>query len=229
MDEENFPNIFDESKGYYQPPRQKKLERSNSDIIVSGLCAGIAGYLKTEPAYVRLLALLSLLFGLWGPAAYIIASYLIPASQSDVDLSDEESKQQRKVNFRTVVSGVMLLSGFYFGFVRFGFFSSERIFILPNEFMFPFIAIVIGVYYLVIKETDFQENENTVNSFYRSRKDRRFLGVCGGFAQYIDVESTTVRILFVVLSLLTLGLFALIYFLFALLSKMEKPDVETQQ
>ena len=230
MDEHNFPNIFDEPQGnFQQPPRQNKIERSHSNVIVSGLCAGIAGYAKIEPAYIRLFAVLSMLFGLWGPAAYIIASYLIPAAQADTILPDAELKQQRKENFRTVLAGIMMLGGFYLGFVRLGYFSSGRVFILPNGFMFPFIAIVIGVYYIIIKEEYNNDLEIAAVKFLRSRKDRRFLGVCGGIAEYLDVETTTVRILFVLITMLTLGLFAIIYFLFALLTKLEEVKVETQQ
>lgn len=36
---------------------------------------------------------------------------------------------------------------------------------------------------------------------YRSRADRRIAGVCGGIAEYLAIDPTIVRILWVVLSL----------------------------
>ncbi len=34
---------------------------------------------------------------------------------------------------------------------------------------------------------------------YRSRTDRKLVGVCGGLGQYFDIDSTIVRIVFVAL------------------------------
>jgi phage shock protein PspC (stress-responsive transcriptional regulator) len=37
---------------------------------------------------------------------------------------------------------------------------------------------------------------------YRSRTDRKLAGVCGGLAQYSNIDATLIRVLFVVLALL---------------------------
>jgi len=47
-----------------------------------------------------------------------------------------------------------------------------------------------------------QELNDIPKKLYRSRDDRMLSGVCGGFAAYLNVDSTIVRILWVVLSLL---------------------------
>ncbi|MBO4499379.1 MAG: PspC domain-containing protein [Bacteroidaceae bacterium] len=36
---------------------------------------------------------------------------------------------------------------------------------------------------------------------YRSRSNRKLLGVCGGLADYFDMDSTVVRLIFVLLAL----------------------------
>lgn len=38
---------------------------------------------------------------------------------------------------------------------------------------------------------------------YRSHKDKKIAGVCGGVAEYLDVDSTIIRLLFLVFALLT--------------------------
>jgi phage shock protein PspC (stress-responsive transcriptional regulator) len=49
---------------------------------------------------------------------------------------------------------------------------------------------------------------------YRSRSERMITGVCGGLAEYFDIDPTVVRLLFVVASLLGgPGLLAYIIFL----------------
>jgi len=37
---------------------------------------------------------------------------------------------------------------------------------------------------------------------YRSRTDRKIAGVCGGLAQYLNVDPTVVRIIFLILLLI---------------------------
>ena len=40
-----------------------------------------------------------------------------------------------------------------------------------------------------------------VKKLYRSREDRMFGGVCGGLGEYLAIDSTLIRILFIVLAL----------------------------
>jgi phage shock protein C len=37
---------------------------------------------------------------------------------------------------------------------------------------------------------------------YRSKSDRKLAGVCGGLAQYFNVDATLIRVLFVLLAVL---------------------------
>ncbi len=59
---------------------KKKLTRSKKDRLLAGVCAGIAKYLNTDPALIRLIwVLFTLLTGiLTGIIAYIIAAIIIP-------------------------------------------------------------------------------------------------------------------------------------------------------
>jgi phage shock protein C len=43
---------------------------------------------------------------------------------------------------------------------------------------------------------------DTTRKLYRSRTDRKLAGVCGGLAQYLNVDATAIRVLIVVLSVL---------------------------
>lgn len=46
-----------------------------------------------------------------------------------------------------------------------------------------------------------------VKKLYRSRSDRKIAGVCGGIAQYFDIDPTLVRLLFIVGLLAVAGTF----------------------
>ncbi len=46
---------------------------------------------------------------------------------------------------------------------------------------------------------------------YRSKKDRKLCGVCGGIAEYFNVDPTMVRLLWLLLTLISFGKAIIIY------------------
>ena len=45
------------------------------------------------------------------------------------------------------------------------------------------------------------------NKLYRSRKDRMILGVCGGLGKFFGIDSTIIRIVFVLLAFTGFGIY----------------------
>jgi phage shock protein C len=43
---------------------------------------------------------------------------------------------------------------------------------------------------------------DSTRKLYRSKTDRKVAGVCGGLAQYFNIDATLIRVLFVVLAIL---------------------------
>lgn len=58
---------------------------------------------------------------------------------------------------------------------------------------------------------------------YRSRDERMLTGVCGGIAEYLDVDPTVVRVAFVVATLLTWPMAILLYLALAFIMP-ERPE-----
>ena len=50
---------------------------------------------------------------------------------------------------------------------------------------------------------------------YRSRKNKMLCGVCGGLGEYLGINPTVVRLLVVLLSLSSVGMGVIIYFVAA--------------
>ena len=50
---------------------------------------------------------------------------------------------------------------------------------------------------------------------YRSRKNKKRCGVCGGLGEYLGIDPTVVRLLVVLLSLSSVGMGVIIYFVAA--------------
>jgi phage shock protein C len=231
MDEQNFPNIFEEYHNGSQKNfrGQKRLEKSKTNVIVAGVCAGIAKYFKVDTALVRLLSVLLLLFGVWVIAAYFIAAFIMPQEYVFSELTDEEKRIQKKENYKTVTGSLLMLSGMYLLLNSLGFVLFKIPFLPSGRYMFPFVSIVAGAYFISLKEEKLHVlKEMFPDDFLRSRSDRYLMGVCGGFAKYINAESITVRIIFIVASFFTLGFFAIVYLLVSLIVKMERDEIAVE-
>lgn len=44
-----------------------------------------------------------------------------------------------------------------------------------------------------------EENNNKIKKLYRTEKDKKIFGVCGGIAEYFNIDSTIVRVIWTVL------------------------------
>ncbi|MEK6974047.1 MAG: PspC domain-containing protein [Nanoarchaeota archaeon] len=58
---------------------------------------------------------------------------------------------------------------------------------------------------------------------YLSNKDKKIAGFCGGIAQYFDIDSTLIRLLYAVLTLASFG-FGIIFYLIAWILVPRNPD-----
>ncbi len=51
----------------------------------------------------------------------------------------------------------------------------------------------------------------------KSPTDKKICGVCGGFAEYLGIDSTLLRIIYAIITVCSVGTAILIYFLAALI------------
>lgn len=63
--------------------------------------------------------------------------------------------------------------------------------------------------------------------YVRSRSDRVLAGVCGGLADYLDLDPTLVRVLWVVITIFSVGIGVVAYILLWLLAP-EEGDLSPQ-
>ncbi len=52
---------------------------------------------------------------------------------------------------------------------------------------------------------------------YKDRFDKKISGVCGGLAQYLHLDASLIRLLFIFLTFITAGIFILVYIVLALI------------
>ena len=66
-----------------------------------------------------------------------------------------------------------------------------------------------------------------VRKLYRSRKSRIIAGVCGGLGEYLNIDPTVVRLVFVLLIVISMGYGLFIYLVMLLIIPEEpQPPVE---
>lgn len=93
----------------------RKLFRDIDDRILGGVCAGMAHYFNIEPKWMRLLAIVFVLFGGIGLPVYIILWIIMPAASTRTDKmamkGEQFNIQSFKKNFDEEVKG--LKGGFH--------------------------------------------------------------------------------------------------------------------
>lgn len=225
--EQQTENPFEEqlfNKMAKLPPEahSKKIQRSKNNVVLTGVCSGIADYLKLDVANIRLIAVLSILLGGWSVAAYFITALLLPVDKNPKELTARERSALQKENFRTVLSGLFILTGLHYAFMYIGIGSGERFFILPNGFIFPIVAITAGIFFLTRNDQWYEGYDHLKKeNYFRSRADKKIMGVCGGLAEYVNIDSSTLRIIFILATLLTFGMFAIIYLFLGVFTQLE--------
>ena len=71
----------------------KKLYRSTTQVKISGVCGGIAGYFSIDVTIVRLLWALGTLMNFFvGVVAYVACVFIIPEDSGCIDVNFEEKK-----------------------------------------------------------------------------------------------------------------------------------------
>lgn len=77
------------------------------------------------------------------------------------------------------------------------------LFIISLFFSFGITFILYLIGWLVIPEGPTKYIQPQGRRLYRSRKNRRLLGVCGGIAAFFRVDATVVRVVTVILMIVT--------------------------
>ncbi|MEW6653072.1 MAG: PspC domain-containing protein [Bacteroidota bacterium] len=224
MEDQNIHNeLFGGNVPTNEPAAIKRLQRSADNRIITGVCGGIAEYFGMEAFTVRISAAILLLLGHWIVAVYLLIAYLLPTGKYNEALTEKEIHAAAKENFRTILSSLLIVTGLHFTIQELGIINSTSMFLLPNSFMFPLLAIAAGVFLLMNKFTHSKFSANETKNFYRTTNDKFVFGVCGGTAKYLGLDSSSLRIIFLLLTGLTLGLFATAYLIIAIKTQPEPP------
>lgn len=215
-------------------PDVKRLYKSRTDRMIDGVCGGIAHYFGLDPTLVRIAAVLLAIFGGVGILLYVIAIIITPVEPGvSAGTSSAPGKTQSKNNER--FWGILLvLVGVVWLLAQMGVRVWHPFWGFSWGLFLPVLLILIGVAFLFggrkyISSASDQgvpaepspagmgPAQSAPRRLYRSRAERKILGVCAGLGAYFSIDPTIVRLLFVVAALASFGFTLLLYVLLAII------------
>jgi phage shock protein C len=231
---------------------KKRLYRSQTNKVISGVCGGLSEYLNVDITVVRLVWILLILLGGTGIIAYFLAWLIIPerpieSGQAGTPIVHDFTAV-RIFGFLFVGAGVAILLD------NLDILSFHRWWHMSWEFVFPGLLILAGIYFLTKRDkilTPRQAQEPPVTSeqppqdqtppaaptsseqpktkvLRRSLSDKKLFGICGGVGEYFDIDPTIIRIAYAVFTVFSGGTGILIYLAMYLVIPEGQPQTRTQ-
>ncbi len=198
----------------------KRLYRSRANHILGGVCGGLGDYFRLDPVLIRLIWLILILFGGIGLILYIIAWVIIPLEEeAPAKRTPPEPQGVGKGRFwwgLVLVAMGAVLWGSQFRFIYWPIIPGVH---LQSRDFVPIALVLVGIYILYT----FGHAAAGKGWLYRSRDDRKLVGVCGGVAEYFKVDATLVRVLWVAGAFFFHGAAILVY-LVLMVALPDKPD-----
>lgn len=230
---------------------QRRLRKSRTDRMIDGVCGGIAGYFGLDATLVRIAWVLLTLFGGSGVVLYIAAMIIMPKEETVTAagaaqvLTAPPASTNGKNNSRfwgilLVVLGLAWLAS------NFGFSIWHHWWGFSWDVVLPLVLILAGVAFLFGGRAYLTSPSTTAEpaaasqegppgaaapapepeptKLYRSRTEKKLLGVCGGLADHMQVDPVIVRLLFVIAALASFGIVVIAYIVLGIVVP-QKPAV----
>lgn len=211
----------------------KRLTRSTRERVFAGVCGGAAAYFGIDPALTRILFVAITLMTGVGPGvlAYLVAWLLVPEGDGPRAATGGGNRR---------LMGFMLLAIALLGLGIATFLNEDK----DNSIAFlgPIVVLVLAVA-LLAKKSDATANLDTYTveganmsgtsaqprRLLRTANDKKIAGICGGFGAFFNVDSTLVRVLWI-LAVLLGGTGLLLYIILWIVMPLDvDPDTMTSR
>lgn len=222
--------------------------------MIDGVCGGLAKYFNLDPTLVRIAWVLLTLMGGSGIVLYIAAMIVVPkepftmaafsntdpATTSSTPGADTSSSKKNSLFW-----GILLMAiGIVLFLYNMGFSFWQNWWWFGPDLLVPVLLILAGVAFLwggrnsLTKSPTVAPDQATGDAvpsyseeqfqqprrLYRSFKDSKLFGVCGGLGEYFGIDSTIIRILFLIGAFASGGIVLLGYILMAIILPKEIPS-----
>ncbi|MBN2365767.1 MAG: PspC domain-containing protein [Calditrichaeota bacterium] len=206
-----------------------KLYRSKQDRYLGGLAGGLGAYFRIDSNIFRILFIITTFTGGIGLIVYLVGLFIIPENPGE----DDKSSKLAEKNSNFILAVILIILGLFLLSREIGWFDYLHFWQFPWTSIWAVFLIIIGVL-LIFSGKSRDENENSekrkttlnlpdINKIYRSRENRMIAGVCGGIAEYVNIDPSIVRLLWVFASFASIGLGILVYIILIFVFQ-EKPE-----
>jgi phage shock protein PspC (stress-responsive transcriptional regulator) len=211
-----------------EKPR-KRFCRISSNKMIGGVCAGISDYFGIDVNLVRVVWIASVLLGGLPILLYIFSWIILPEDKASGSVSPPPAAA--KSNTNVVLGAILIVVGFLLinhgwdhRFSGFHFPDFGRAFDFDFGVSVAVALIAAGVYYLFEMRRKGRDSTSVTSTgektmekrLTRSKSERMVAGVCGGLAEYFNVDPSFVRIGFAIGTLITHFLGVIAYIVMAI-------------
>ena len=205
----------------------KRIFRSKEDRIIAGVCGGFAEYLGIDPTLVRLVWIFFTIFGGLGILAYIFSIILISEKDSSKvkEIKEDDNRDEKLVLWGVVIIIVGILLFFRHRPIVSMMWHSMS----GNWFniLFAIALIGIGIYILLNRKSDDEKSKSNLyfSGLHLSETDKKIAGVCGGIAETANIDSTIIRLIWTLGTLLSAGVGIVLYIICMLVFSKQSDDI----
>jgi len=202
------------------------LYRSRRHRVLGGVCGGIADYFNLDPVIVRILWVLFSIAGGAGILTYIAALFIMENDpREDIPPEETAHPSSQRAFWGTVLIVIGLVIMFTtFRWLYFPFFHIRWEIVLATLLITVGVVVILfgGIFFASGGES--RPNESApvedapqarpttgVRRLYRSRDVRILFGICGGLANYFNLDPVLVRLVWLLLSFFSGGAGFLVY------------------
>ena len=164
--------------------------------------------------------------------AYLVAVFIIPDESTAKDVTPR--RLMDGINEKTILWGLLLVLVGIILFFQHGDFINSIWIHFWNSGINVLIALIIigmGVYLL------YQERQKISTMFglgsdmplSLSEKDKQLAGICGGIAESIGLDSTIIRFFWVYVTIMSVGIGLILYFILALVLPNQRSEVSQNE
>jgi len=178
--------------------------------------------------------LVSIFLGGTGIVAYILLALILPEAPEGYESTERRHHwRELRQHSAAIWGAVLVLLGLLLLLNNFDLFPFSLRWLWQTfwRVFWPLVLIAIGLVLMFgvdWRGVDWRRLIRGGQPLYRSREDRVIAGVCGGLARYLGVDSSWVRLVWILATLFSVG-FGIIAYLIALIVLPEEPvaDVST--
>ncbi|HEX3074019.1 MAG TPA: PspC domain-containing protein [Ignavibacteriales bacterium] len=203
---------YDEDEDEEERP-SRRITRSARNRFLLGACGGLAEFLHIDPIVFRLVFIIAFAFTYWTAAAYLILAFFMP-EPSAREIENAQGEVNPRFGKSSLITLIFVLFGVYYFADYMSFFGAFGVFNLLQSAAPPSMLALAAYYYYKYGTAEPAAESDKPKEYCLSNTDRKMGGVCGGLAEYLNADPSTIRAIWTLFSILTLGIGVALYLIF---------------